>query len=314
VKSIHCSKCGSQMNEFDLFGNQVWNCPKDCEFEKVVEENDKILNERIAEDLEMTDILEEPNFSEDEILFYQDYYDIPPHTDFYNQSTYLFVADDSSQIIDIKTHQHFRYLTAKYRICDSNSCKFNFKIYEALCALENNSDLNESSLDWLCKNYQHTILSHYYILKYRQKKDPWDLAKACSSFRKCGWPEDAIAVTQGFESNDKKIMSAILTTRGGAHRDLRQLQMAFNCAEDAINYNDKSPHPYNLKGAICFDQCKFEEGLTYFNIAAELGANKSNQDKQIKTILLSDYPCRTQLATFLYNEDPERYGWALSYK
>jgi hypothetical protein len=32
-----CEHCGRERDQFDRCGNEVWNCPNDCDFEKFVE-------------------------------------------------------------------------------------------------------------------------------------------------------------------------------------------------------------------------------------------------------------------------------------
>ena len=33
-----CEHCGREQDQFDRHGNEVWNCPKDCDFEKAAYE------------------------------------------------------------------------------------------------------------------------------------------------------------------------------------------------------------------------------------------------------------------------------------
>lgn len=36
-----CEHCGHELDEFDKYGNEGWNCPNDCAFEKGCEEDRK---------------------------------------------------------------------------------------------------------------------------------------------------------------------------------------------------------------------------------------------------------------------------------
>ena len=52
---------------------------------------------------------------------------------------------------------------------------------------------------------------------------------------------------------EAELKQALLTTRGGALRDLDDLVDAEKCALQAIEYWSKSHNPYTLLGAICYD-------------------------------------------------------------
>jgi Flp pilus assembly protein TadD len=77
-------------------------------------------------------------------------------------------------------------------------------------------------------------------------------------------------------------MSALLTTRGGAFRDLGDLDKAKNCAFSAIKLRDKSQHPFNLLGAIFYQEGNPGDGNKYFNEAEKRGASRGTIDRQIR--------------------------------
>jgi hypothetical protein len=51
---------------------------------------------------------------------------------------------------------------------------------------------------------------------------------------------------------ENKLKSALLTTRGGAFRDIEELDKAEKCARQAIEYQPNSHHPYTLNGSDLF--------------------------------------------------------------
>lgn len=40
-----CEHCDKELDPFDKYGNEVWNCPKDCDFENAAK---KVINEEAA--------------------------------------------------------------------------------------------------------------------------------------------------------------------------------------------------------------------------------------------------------------------------
>ncbi len=103
--------------------------------------------------------------------------------------------------------------------------------------------------------------------------------------------------------------SALLTTRGGALRDLKDLDAAKRCARAAIDCDSGSPHPYNLLGAIHIQQGKTSEGEECLATAGRLGANMPEQRRMIEHALrsLNDAE-RTRIIQALLQLNPERYA------
>ncbi len=114
------------------------------------------------------------------------------------------------------------------------------------------------------------------------------------------------------------VRSATLTTRGGAFRDLGNLdaaeqcaRKAIECARKAIDQNRASYHSYNLLGAIYWQRGKAEEGEEYFAYAESVGAPLQDQVRQKKSALNEAGPQqRRAVAKYLLEKDPTKYWWA----
>jgi len=55
-----CEHCQRPMNQFDSCGNEVWNCPNDCHFEKVFEKSSRHSDKEHMEVIELMEALSEP--------------------------------------------------------------------------------------------------------------------------------------------------------------------------------------------------------------------------------------------------------------
>lgn len=116
--------------------------------------------------------------------------------------------------------------------------------------------------------------------RFAISNDLRDLVRASRYWREVGDPARAIRATgvdlPGYES---RAVAALLTSRGGAFRDLEDLEQAEACAKRALEYNSNDYHPYNLLGAVCYDwtgrywpSTRIDEGDRYFAEAKRLGS------------------------------------------
>jgi len=170
--------------------------------------------------------------------------------------------------------------------------------------------------DWLI--CYHEIEALFYENEYKNTGNKWNLANASSHWRKAEEPESALAVTDELnfaKIKEDKLKAALLTTRGGAFRDLKELDQAERCAKQAIQYHPQSHHPYTLMGAICFECGQYGEGEEWFEKAIQRGASPRDQDAELKRIVkdTKDSKKRRELIDYLLNKDSRRYGWAKEY-
>ena len=102
----------------------------------------------------------------------------------------------------------------------------------------------------------------------------------------------------------------MLTTRGGALRDINRLEEAKNCALEAIEHFPDRHDPYTLMGALCYDKRSYEEGDQWFEEAVKRGAKFDDQDAEIRRILRKmKGQERKELIDHLLKKDPSRFSW-----
>ena len=145
------------------------------------------------------------------------------------------------------------------------------------------------------------------------------MPNASSHWRKADEPKSALQVTENLDFDqikENKLKSALLTTRGGAFRDIDKLDDAQKCALKAIEYQPQSHHPYTLMGAICFERGQFLEGERWFNEAIKRGAESEDIDSELKQVVKNtkDENKRREVVEYLLKKDPQRYAWAKFYR
>lgn len=139
---------------------------------------------------------------------------------------------------------------------------------------------------------------------------------ASSNWRKADEPQKALKVTENVSWNkvqESDLKSALWVTRGAAFRDLGQLDEARNCASQAMECQPNSHQPYTLLGAICYDKSEYEKGDQWFEMAAERGADDTDDEIERIVRMTKDKDRRREVAEYLLKKDAIRYAWANSY-
>jgi len=233
----------------------------------------------------------------------------------------------------------FMALKAKYDVLDYPNTSAQSPLYPILQKLEQGERLNNDNILWLeseppfnppfnerlFKPAKRIFTRHYELealfaeQEYQRTKNKWFLVNASSYWRKADEPEKALRLTEQIDSNkikEDKLKQALLTTRGGALRDLDKLMDAEKCALQAIEYWSKSHNPYTLLGAICYDTRRYEEGYCWFEEAKKRGATERDEDAEIKRILqkTKDKKELQALIGFLLNKNSHRYAWVTKYR
>ncbi len=251
-------------------------------------------------------------------------------------------------IIVLAQQKHFATLKSKYDVSDYQDQVVSGGLYPILQKLETGNRLEEIEVAWLIENKlfynsyysnylfynNHNIYNRYYSNKifiayhkieatfyeqeYQRTGNQWKLPNASSHWRKAKEPQRALELTKNLDFNtikENQLKSALLTTRGGAFRDIHELDQAETCARKAIEYQPKSNHPYTLMGAICYERGEFPEGDHWFKEAIKRGALPKDQDAEIKQIVKNakDENKRLKVVEYLLKKDPNRYAWAKSY-
>ena len=158
----------------------------------------------------------------------------------------------------------------------------------------------------------HRREAKYYLSCYSLKKDIWDLINASSHLRKSHQSKKALFETSKVKiSKIKKVKSALSVTRGGAYRDLKELDEALKFAQKAYDFEPTSFHPCTLFGAVYFEMGKYDLGTKWFNKAEENGADIDGIDSEIKSIIKNANGKKIEeLKQHLLKIDSERYHWA----
>ncbi|MTJ14596.1 hypothetical protein FJR11_18850 [Anabaena sp. UHCC 0187] len=214
--------------------------------------------------------------------------------------------------IGIETRR-FINLKSKYKATEYQDSHPDILLYSILKKIDISERLIESEYKWLQDNQLSETLGFV-----KQTGNKWNLANASSHLRKADKSELALQLTNNLPLNnikDNKLKSALLTTRGGAFRDIDKLGDAEICAREAMNYQPDSHHPYTLMGAICFERHQYADGEYWFNEAIKRGANPRDTDSEIKSVLkkTKDEKQRHELVYYLLRKDSYRYAWAKDY-
>ena len=230
-------------------------------------------------------------------------------------------------VITFAQEKEFTSLKVKYRIIDRN---FPFDpFYAIMVKLEKEERLDPVLVIQLIQEKllaphgriaiaYHRLEALFYEQEHERTGDQWNLPNASSHWRKADEPGSALKVTENLDFNqikENKLKSALLTTRGGAFRDIDKLDDAEKCALKAIEYQPQSHHPYTLMGAICFERGQFSEGERWFKEAIKRGAESEDIDYELKRIVKNtkDENKRREVINYLLKKDSRRYAWANSY-
>jgi len=149
--------------------------------------------------------------------------------------------------------------------------------------------------------------------EWERSGNPWDAVNASSHWRKAARPNSALALTQEVLAKarpDAKTRSALLTTRGGALRDLRRLDEAKAMGLEAHQLTPKDFRPCTLLGAVHIELGDLMAGHAWYMKAEKLGADKRSVDNDLRTLLARSSKSEQQrICGFLLQQDPQRFAW-----
>ena len=215
---------------------------------------------------------------------------------------------------EAESKKHFADLREKYKIGKTKEIEPTSLLFPILLRLEEGKWLSEDDLEWLDKQRFNSLLAEIHRKRYIEKGDGWDLLKAGKYFRYVKQPEMVFEMVNSVVFDDPKLQAALLTNRGGAFRDIKEWEKAKECVNEAIKLQPKSFYPYNLLGAICYQQGEPEAGDIHFQRAIELGSTPTDQDERIRQAFnYSEDKTKKIVAQYLLQKDPERYKWAKKY-
>jgi hypothetical protein len=202
-------------------------------------------------------------------------------------------------------------------------------LYSILLKLNSEQRLSDNEVIWLeaeklMRPNTKIFIAHHRLEalhaedEFKRTKGYWNLVNASAHWRKANEPSLALKLTNNLQQlrslKEAKLKSALLTTRGGALRDLDQSSEAENCALEAISLFPNSHNPYTLMGALCYDTGRYEEGDEWFEKAVKRGAKPNDQESEIRRILSKKKGKeRQQIINHLLAKDPTRFDWVKRY-
>lgn len=219
---------------------------------------------------------------------------------------------------------HFKALKYKYQIVGELALD---PFYEIMLKLERQERLDPKQVIQLIEEgrlsrHGKIAIAHYrleamfYEQEYQRTGNKWNLPSASSNWRKANDPEKALKVTENVnwtKVRESDLRSAIYVTRGAAFRDIDRLDEAENCAMQAMECQPESHQPYTLMGAIEYNRSNYPEGDRWFQMAAERGADDTNDEIERIVRMTKDKEKRREVAQYLLDKDSNHYRWATSY-
>ena len=162
----------------------------------------------------------------------------------------------------------------------------------------------------------HRLEADFCIAELKRTNDPWQAVNASGHLRKCNAAQEAdelLGKQYPSRLKQQKLHSAVLTTHGGAKRDLGNLAAAQSMGEKAHALQPGDFRPCTLLGAVHIQQGNYEHGHAWYRKAEARGASSGSVKAEIQTLLknMTGKERGTAISELL-RIDPERYGWLAS--
>ena len=145
----------------------------------------------------------------------------------------------------------------------------------------------------------HRIIAEQLTDEWRISGDPWNGVNACAQWRKADEPSLGIEIISEAlrASRAVKPRSALLTTGGGALRDLGCREEARQYGLEAHSLTPNDYRPCTLLGAVHIEIGDIPEGLAWYEKAEARGASRKQIDQEIRAILAAARPEDRQALT-----------------
>lgn len=174
------------------------------------------------------------------------------------------------------------------------------------------TEAREHLTERLRKAY-HRLEADFHADQYRRTQHPRNALSASGHYRKCDQSDTALELIDSVTPNRLKlpeVRSAMLTTRGGALRDLGRRSEAIQMGETAHALMPQDYRPCTLLGAVHMELHNFEKGHDWYEKARKRGAPEHGIDSELRSIFLQlDSAGREAMKRFLLAEDSRRYPW-----
>lgn len=160
----------------------------------------------------------------------------------------------------------------------------------------------------------HRIEAEALTLDWNETGDAWAAINASAHWRKANEPQQAVAITATASAHARKglpkIRSALMTTRGGALRDLKRFVEAKDLGLQAHNLTPGDYRPCTLLGAVSLQLGDLTSGHAWYCKAEARGAERFSVDQDIRAVLARvSKEERMRISAFLFSQDPERFKW-----
>ncbi|HRP26436.1 hypothetical protein [Thauera sp.] len=159
----------------------------------------------------------------------------------------------------------------------------------------------------------HLLEANFHADHYRKTANPWIALTACKHYRKAKHAALAVELLDLLSperTRDRKLRSAILTTRGGAMRDLDRREQAIALGTEAHTLQPDNYRPCTLLGALHMELRHFDLGHAWYMKAEQRGAKSQGIDDELRSIYRqADTAGKAAMKAFLLQQDPERYAW-----
>ena len=207
----------------------------------------------------------------------------------------------------------FKRLREKYLIKEYYDSSPVSPLFRILKIVDEDKLLDQDDINFLEQEEIYSLLALYYE-RLAEKDNPISFPVAAKFWRKANNPRRALKITENVPFGDNYFRAMVLTTRGGAFRDLHMLSEAIKCGEEAIRLLPDKPHPYNLLAAIYYQSGVILKGEEYFEKAIQRGSLPFYKDQIIMSVMEeAEQMNKRKVADFLIKKDAVRYAWAKKY-
>jgi len=148
--------------------------------------------------------------------------------------------------------------------------------------------------------------------EWKQTGNIWKAINACSNYRKAELSLEGLSIAKEALSRaakNKKSRSALLTTAGGAHRDLRNFADCVRLGTEAHALTPEDFRPCTLLGAIHVEMSAYNIGAEWYEKAEARGASRNLIDRELQSILNAAPPEeRSKIKKAMKALDASRYS------
>jgi hypothetical protein len=305
--SEFCKKCGQAFVQVsvDKDGNAMMEDGCECWLEDAYAESKRQEDHYSDEDLPS----EPPDFEDEDFDYFDEYYDTPSEV---NQN-----LDFHKVGLEEISASQFAQLRSKYEVYGLNKCVGQENTppsNQILILLDRGQPIDKSYMLWLKQEmcFQFAGFVNYQNYFNRKPQNGYDLAKACSFYKRAGLSAVGIRITEDFPVFSNGEMCAILTARGAAFRYLGRNTFALDCAIKALKYNFFDYRTHSLLGAIYHNNNKFI-GKIHFRIADLLSSTNNKQNDMVSSLEKLEHQFRKVYDVSISNWEKALCSWAQQY-